>query len=380
MGLPRACPYGFFFCTIKQMKNPLAVLQERKINFHFQSYSALDQFFRLKQADTLYLLINGSLIALAKAFEELEYPGIPFQDAALTSGSKRYIFQCCDNDDPPTAFPFTVLGLLYSQERGCFLDPGNVYHDLRRRELIPKPGKAAPLVFLAEAARLVSRYHYRCPIDMEKSDFRLKIPPARASIAFQRDLLCSILTGSYPEKGLNLLFKSGFIEFFWPELFKMDSVSHMKDYHPEGDGWEHTMQTFQYRKQNDLTLSLALLLHDIGKAETSGPVEKPFDGHADLGAIIASHFMSRLGFSAALIRNVAFLVKYHMLPGALNQLPLFRTEKFMDSPLFPLLLELYRADLSTTFQGPENYYQACSIYQNYLRLKANPFRKRHHYH
>ena len=59
------------------------------IDFHFQSYSALDQFFRLKQGDTLYLLINGSLIALAKAFEELEYPGIPFQDAALTSGSKR---------------------------------------------------------------------------------------------------------------------------------------------------------------------------------------------------------------------------------------------------------------------------------------------------
>jgi len=356
------------------------MLQERKINFQFQSYSALDQFFRLKQADTLYLQINDSLISLAKAFEKLEYPGIPFQDAALTSNSKRYIFQCCDNDDPPPAFPFTVLGLLYSQERKCFLDPGNIYHDLRRRELIPKSERAAPLVFLAEAARLVSRYHYLCSIDMENSDYPLKFHPAGASIAFQRDLLCSILTGSYPHKGLNLLFKSGFIEFLWPELFKIDSVTHMKDYHPEGDGWDHTMQTFQYRKQNDLTLSLALLLHDIGKAETSGPVEKPFDGHADLGAIIASRFMSRLGFSPAIIGDVSFLVKYHMLPGALNQLPLYRTENLMDSPLFPLLLELYRADLSTTFQGPENYYQACSIYQNYLRLKANPFRKRQLYH
>ena len=64
-----------------------------------------------------------------------------------------------------------------------------------------------------------------------------------------------------------------------------------------------------------------------------------------------------------------------MLPSALKKLPLYRIERLMDNPLFPDLLELYRADLSSTFRSPEGYYEACRVYKRYRKKKANPYRK-----
>jgi len=156
----------------------------------------------------------------------------------------------------------------------------------------------------------------------------------------------------------------------------MSGIPHHKDFHPEGNGWEHTLETFKYRKGQDPVLSLALLLHDIGKPEAESTPEHAFDGHAELGAKIAARFLGRLGFDLSWIREVTFLIRYHMMPAALKQLPIYRSERIMDSPLFPQLLELYRADLSASYWSPEGYYQACQVYRNYRKHKANPYRRK----
>lgn len=155
----------------------------------------------------------------------------------------------------------------------------------------------------------------------------------------------------------------------------MAAIPHHKDYHPEGDGWQHTLETLKHRKGEDPLLSLALLLHDVGKPEASSTAERAFDGHAELGAQIAVQFLRRLGFPEAQVRDVCFLVRYHMMPAALKQLPLYRSERIMDSPLFPLLLELYRADMSASYWSPNGYYEACRVYRSYQKHKANPFRR-----
>ena len=123
-----------------------------------------------------------------------------------------------------------------------------------------------------------------------------------------------------------------------------------------------------------LTLSLALLFHDIGKPVSQKLKDMPFKDHAELGVRIASSFMRFLGFPSTLIGDVTFLVRYHMLPAAIKHFPLYRVEKLMDSSLFPLLLEVYRADISSTFRAPSGYYEACRIYKTYLKKKKNPYR------
>ena len=153
----------------------------------------------------------------------------------------------------------------------------------------------------------------------------------------------------------------------------MTEVPHGKDYHPEGNVWEHTLATFKHRKHPDLTLSLSLLLHDSGKPGSENTGDKRFDGHAELGARIAARFLRRLGFRERTVEPVEFLVRYHMMPAALKILPPFRTEKIFASPLFPTLLELYRADLSSSYGDEDGYYEACRIYRAWQRDKGNPY-------
>jgi poly(A) polymerase len=194
----------------------------------------------------------------------------------------------------------------------------------------------------------------------------------------QRLLLMGLLSSPYPALGLELLKITGFAGEFWPELAVLDDVDHSKEFHPEGNVWKHTLETFRYRKPSayayDLRLSMGLLLHDVGKsiAESSG--QRRFDGHAELGARQAQVFLERLGFDSAFTSDICYLVKNHMLPAALPRLPLTRTGGILESPLFPLLLELYRCDESSSFKGLEAYYESSAAYQSYLRYRRNPYR------
>ena len=351
------------------MKTPIEVLQDSGYKVYHSNTSALDRYFRIPPGPSLYLFTDCSLISLAGIFEDLEYPGLVYEEALVRRDRKRYLFHCYDDEVAALPRPFTVQELLYDPEREAFLDALEVYPDLRKTQLVRQRGGSS-LLYLTEAAVLISRYHYQ----VDPDSFSPEPPFAEPDTVFQRELLLAVLTGANPDKGLSLLYSSGFVETFWPELQKMSGVPHHKDYHPEGNGWEHTLETFKYRKGLDPVLSLALLLHDIGKPVAVSTPERAFDGHAELGAEVAARFLSRLGFDLSWIRDVTFLIRYHMMPAALKQLPIYRCERIMDSALFPQLLELYRADLSASYWSPESYYQACQVYRNYRKHKANPYR------
>jgi poly(A) polymerase len=354
-----------------QMMNPVSTLKNAGYQSYFWSYSALDRYFRVRAPGPEYLLTEGSLIDLARTFEDITYPGLLFTDAALRLKDGEYLFRCIDTPQKPSPAPFTVQELRFDPERNVFLDPQGIYPGLRQKSLISAASPADDLFRLAEAARLVSRYTYEIRAEELKLDGSLPEP----TFLFQHDLLVSLLSAGNPAKGLKLLFAAGFVESFWPQLFKMAQVPHVKDYHPEGNAWEHTLATFAYRKESDLTLSLALLFHDIGKPATRGTQERPFDGHADLGARLSTGILRRLGFAPSLVEDVGFLIRFHMMPAALKQLPLYRTRTIMSSPLFPRLLELYRADISASYWSPQSYYDACRVYRSFLKNRGNPYRR-----
>jgi len=359
------------------MKSPVKTLKEAGFATCFWSYSALDRYFRVSVSASVrtphpeYLLTEGSLIDLAKTFEDLTYPGLLYTDAALRREEGDYLFRCIEPRLRPPPACFTVQELRYDPERRVYLDPFGVYPSLRQKKLVMAASEADALFRLAEAARLISRYHY----EIRAEDLPLRGVLPEPSPEFQRELLVSLLSSGDPAKGLTLLFASGFVEAFWPELFELARVPHVKDYHPEGNAWEHTLETFSHRKNSDLTLSLALLFHDIGKPASHGTQERPFDGHADLGARICAHILRRLGFPPSLVEDVTFLIRFHMMPAALKTLPLYRTRKLMSSPLFPLLLELFRADMSASYSSPQSYYDACRVYRSFHRNEGNPYRR-----
>jgi poly(A) polymerase len=319
----------------------------------------------------LSLDVSCGIIDLAKLFPALRYPGIEGADAALSYKADGQIyFTCRDGAQALTVDQnFDILNLLYNPASDTFYDRRGIYPLLRSESVSPRRGTWSAAA-LADAAVLISRYTY----SLENPAVFLQAAPQTFPPEVQRCLLACILSGRNAFAGLRLLADAGFMNSLWPELASMQAVSHSKEYHPEGDVWDHTLETFRYQKNADLTVALALLLHDAGKPRAEAAEGRRFDRHAEIGARIAEKFLNRLGFPPALIQNVSFLVRNHMLPGLIKTLPTHRTQSIMESPLFPQLLEVYRCDLCSTFRGPGGYYEACKVYRAFLKHRRNPYR------
>ncbi|MDR2185643.1 MAG: HD domain-containing protein [Treponema sp.] len=368
----------------------------------FRGFSAIDRYLGRDSLPFVVVETSADPADLARLFEDLRFPGPALADGAVERG-RHYFFYCVDSDTPDRGErrSFNLLDFNQDWRTQRFYDPPGIYPFLR--ELRDGSAEAAPQFpwweglnpgtdyyrALADGALILARYG-RIPAEGESAgeavsaagiaellrSLQRKAPPREEE---QRLLLTGLLASPRPDLGLKLLKAAGFVGEFWPELAALDGVDHSKEFHPEGNAWDHTLETFRYRKPAvrgacDFRLSLGLLLHDMGKplAEASG--SRRFDGHAELGARAARKFLERLGFDGALIADIFYLVKNHMLPAALPRLPLVRTSEVLESPLFPVLLELYRCDESSSFKGLEGYYESSAAYQFYLRNRRNPYR------
>jgi poly(A) polymerase len=377
---------------------------------HLHGFSAIDRYMGRDTLPFVFFRTDAGLSDLARLFEGLRFPGAALADAALETGAeagaasvfqRTCYFRCLDRDDTERDLvspSFKLLSFFENCENRHFRDPQGVYPLLKYMRDGSGQGlhelwlaglniKAERRRALADAALILARYS---PGVREESELRPKFfrdiaeaaAPLSAGITFreeeQRVLLTGLLASPHPDFGLELLKTAGFIDEFWPELAELDNVDHSKEFHPEGNVWKHTLETFRYRKpvqgSYDLRLSLGLLLHDTGKPLSESSGNRRFDGHAELGARRARRFLERLGFERNLTEDIFYLVKNHMLPAALPRLPLARTEEILHSPLFPVLLELYRCDESSSFKGLTGYYESSATYQSYLKHRRNPYR------
>jgi poly(A) polymerase len=354
------------------MDDPIRLLSASGISAYEASFTALDAYRGLKAAPLRFVLASCALQDLAKPFDDLAFPGTHYADAALVpgrgedQGAHPLYIRCADSPKSAEGAAFPQLDLLRDPARDVFLDPKDIYPRLRESALAMRPAPAEQQLF--EAAILVSRYPYELPADT------LPALPRDFGLDAQRDMLSLMLTGPKPERGLELLRRAGFLGAYWPELACLSGVGQSKEYHPEGDAWVHTLETFRHRKVHELGLSLALLLHDAGKPTAAAADGRKFDRHAEIGSTVAERFLRRLGFPTPVINEVTFLVRYHMLPAALPKLPANRVEGIIDDPRFPILLELYKCDELSTFRGPDGYYEACAAYKAWLKNARNPWR------
>jgi poly(A) polymerase len=381
--------------------SPPGLLTGAGFSVILRGFSAIDRYLEKPPLPFIFIETDAGLQDLARIFGELRFPGVELADAAVTEGGSDYYFRCLDGEERAgpqggalcRAQGSALLSFGLDWGTGRFLDPYGVYPLLREFRGRPFTGTEAdtwkkasdtgdtvkfaaiiPARLPADAALVLARYDPQTEVGTAEWPVGLPFGPEE-----QRILLMGLLLSQKPEKGLQFLKNSGFVDEFWPELAHLDDVDHSKEFHPEGNVWNHTLETFQHRKPlagggYDLRLSLGLLLHDIGKplAEASGA--RRFDGHAELGARAASRFLERLGFDQSLRDDIYYLVKNHMLPAALKRLPLTRTQEIMESSLFPTLMELYRCDESSSFKGLDGYYENSSAYQAYLRYRRNPYR------
>lgn len=130
-----------------------------------------------------------------------------------------------------------------------------------------------------------------------------------------------MLKSKHPSLGFRWLDKIGRLKEIFPELYALKKTKQRKDYHPEGNVFEHTMQTIDagaildkyYDDEEKFLIMLGLLCHDLGKATTT---DKNLSciGHDKAGVPLAKKLLKRITRDRKLINSVCKLVMYHSRP------------------------------------------------------------------
>ncbi|HEY5513377.1 MAG TPA: HD domain-containing protein [Geomonas sp.] len=144
--------------------------------------------------------------------------------------------------------------------------------------------------------------------------------------------------------------REGLFELLLPEVAALRGVPQPEKFHAEGDVFTHTMLALDaLDEDDDARVYWGVLLHDLGKATTTSFIRGQLraHGHAKAGAALVPAVMERIGFPE-MATDVSWLVREHHFHFAWDVREDGRLTKqqrrFMEHPLFPLLLELCRAD------------------------------------
>jgi len=146
-----------------------------------------------------------------------------------------------------------------------------------------------------------------------------KLHPLINNVSKERicDELFKTLMTKKPSVGINLLYNSKLLNEFLPELSLCSTISQNK-YHAN-NVFEHILIAVdEAAKRNyNLTVRIALLLHDIGKNKQTIKIDEEgntrFYGHDIVGAKMAVNVLKDLKCSNQMINDVNVLIQNHMV-------------------------------------------------------------------
>ncbi|MBU0661095.1 CCA tRNA nucleotidyltransferase [Patescibacteria group bacterium] len=167
--------------------------------------------------------------------------------------------------------------------------------------------------------------------------------------------LFKLLKAKQPSIGFVLLFQTGLLEIFLPEVVALAGVEEVAGY-THKDNFSHTLAVLDNIAEysDDVLLRFAGLMHDIAKPQTKEFEQGrgwTFDMHEHLGKKITWEIGKRLRMKKSDIYYVAELVRWHLQPIALmdkgvTDSAVRRLIVNLEDKL-PDLLVLCRADITT---------------------------------
>ena len=257
---------------------------------------------------------------------------------------------------------FTINALLYDVANGSIIDFTDGLADLRRG-VIRTIGEARKrfsedYLRMLRAVRFAARFRFTLDADAVEAIRELAGRLTLLSPERIRDELTMMLTGPDPEAAFRQLSTYGILRVILPEIEALHGVEQPKQFHPEGDVFEHTMILLRHLAYPSEEAGWAALLHDVGKpaSQTFGEDGIPhFYGHDDIGSRLAEQILKRLRMTSALTEHVTAAVRNHMRFAAVQKMRPAKWRRLLADPNFPLELELHRLDCSACHGFLDNY-------------------------
>ncbi len=287
---------------------------------------------------------------------------------------KEVVFTSCLSEDLKRR-DFTINAMAYNDKTGIVDEFGGI-QDLEAKIIRcvgnPEERFTEDALRMMRAVRFSGQLGYE--IEFTTGQAINKLAPTLSKISAER--ICTELTklmiSEHPDY-LRKAYELGMTGVFLPEFDAAMETEQNNPHHCYSVG-EHILHSLLFVRA-DKVLRFAMLFHDMGKAVTKSVDEKGVDhfyGHGKISAEMADRIMKRLRFDNDTRQKVVRLVSYHDLKIKLTPEGVRRAVVKIGEDLFPILLEVKRADFlsQSMFKREEKekeLQQLEEIYQTVLK-------------
>lgn len=262
-------------------------------------------------------------------YENLDLEFVGARKESYRKNSRKPLIEDGTLEDDQLRRDLTINALSWSLNPGTFgvlHDPFDGIKDLEKK-LIRTPIEPEK-TFDDDPLRMMRavRFATQLQFSIEENTLNaIKKMAHRLSIISKErilDELNKIILSPKPSKGFSLLFETGLLHEFFPEMVHLAGVDEKKGYRHKDNFW-HTLKVLDntVKLGGDLWLRWAAILHDIAKPPTKKFVQGigwTFHGHDALGAKWVPKIFKRLGLPLDdRMKYVQKLVRLHLRPIAL---------------------------------------------------------------